>query len=267
MTDVSGAEREEAQRRERPRMQVIYEAIRHEGERALERKPGALFLSAFAAGLSMTFSLIASGALRAALPETPWRPLVSGIGYTLGFLIVILGRQQLFTENTLTPLLPVFAAPSRWNIRRAVRLWALVLGGNLLGAAISAALVARSGAFTPAVMASFDAIAREGTSYPVLVTFVKAVFAGWLIALMVWLLPLAEAAAPFIIVLLTYFVAVAAFSHVIAGSVEAMYGAFRGVVGWPAVVLFFVPTLLGNIVGGVAFVAAGASAEVAIDRD
>ncbi|HWT04224.1 MAG TPA: formate/nitrite transporter family protein [Xanthomonadales bacterium] len=96
--------------------------------------------------------------------------------------------------------------------------------------------------------------------------FAKAIFAGWLIALMVWLLPLAEGAAVFVIVILTYVVAAADFGHIIAGSVEAFYGAWRGAIGWGDVVAFIIPTLLGNSIGGVAFVAAISTAEIASER-
>ena len=96
--------------------------------------------------------------------------------------------------------------------------------------------------------------------------FAKAIFAGWLIALMVWLLPLAEGAAVFVIVILTYVVAAADFGHIIAGSVEAFYGAWHGAIGWGDVVAFIVPTLLGNSIGGVAFVAAISTAEIASER-
>jgi formate/nitrite transporter FocA (FNT family) len=86
---------------------VVYETIRREGEEELHRKVSSLWWSGLAAGLSMGFSFIAEGLLMAHLPDTPWRLLVSGAGYSVGFLIVVLGRQQLFTENTLTVFLPV----------------------------------------------------------------------------------------------------------------------------------------------------------------
>lgn len=263
---ISREEAEQAHQRERPRAAVIFETIRAEGETEFERSNSSLFFSALAAGLSMVFSMVALGVLRAGLPDAPWRHLVAAFGYTLGFLIVILGRQQLFTENTLTPLLPLFARPTAWRWRQLGRMWAVILAGNLAGAAISSALVAFAGAFPPETMRAFDALAAETTGYPVLVTLAKALFAGWLIALMVWLIPLAEGSTPLIIILLTYVVAAGQFQHIIAGSVEALYGAYRGVTSWGGALAFFVPTLLGNIVGGVAFVAAVSSAEIAAER-
>src|SRR3954454_8465175 len=97
-------EHEEAEERSAPSGRIVYKAILKEGEDELTRPSSALFWSGLAAGLSMGFSLVAEGLLRHRLPDAPWRPLVTKFGYSAGFLIVILGRQQLFTENTLTPV-------------------------------------------------------------------------------------------------------------------------------------------------------------------
>ncbi len=86
---------------------IVYKAILKEADEELGRSTIALAWSGLAAGLSMGFSLVAEGLLQSHLPDAAWRPLISKFGYSLGFLIVILGRQQLFTENTLTPMLPL----------------------------------------------------------------------------------------------------------------------------------------------------------------
>ncbi len=85
---------------------VVYETIRREGEEELARPAAALAWSGLAAGLSMGFSFVAEALIQNRLPERPWARLVSSLGYSVGFLIVVLGRQQLFTENTLTVILP-----------------------------------------------------------------------------------------------------------------------------------------------------------------
>lgn len=265
-TPISEKEVEDVEKRERPRSAVIFETIRREGESEYERASLSLFWSAIAAGGSMTFSMITMGVLQAHLADTPWRPLVASLGYTIGFLIVILGRQQLFTENTLTPLLPIFFEPTRSRIVHLGRLWGLILAGNLAAALVTSALVAFSGAFPDDTLRSFDDLARNATNHPFWILFAKAIFAGWLIALMVWLLPLAEGSAAFVIVILTYVIAAAGFGHIIAGSVEAFYGAWRGAVSWSGVLAFVVPTLVGNCLGGVAFVAAISTAEISSEK-
>src|SRR3954468_21000345 len=99
--DLSEAEQKEAEERSSVTVHVVHEAVRREGEEELKRTSTALAWSGLAAGLSMGFSLIAEGLLRSKLPDVPWRPLLTKLGYSAGFVLVILGRQQLFTENTL----------------------------------------------------------------------------------------------------------------------------------------------------------------------
>jgi len=266
-TPIRADELKQVEDRERPRAVVIFETIRREGEEEYKRPSAALFWSAVAAGGSMTFSMITMGVIQAALPDTPWRPLVASFGYTVGFLIVIVGRQQLFTENTLTPLLPLFDDFKLWRFRQLARLWVMILAGNLAAVLCTSALVAFSGAFPADTRHAFDELARSAVGHPFWTLFAKAIFAGWLIALMVWLLPLAEGAAVFVIVILTYIVAAAGFGHIIAGSVEAMYGAWSGAIGWRDVLMFALPTLLGNSLGGVAFVAAISTAANAAEHN
>jgi formate/nitrite transporter FocA (FNT family) len=140
---------------------VIHEAIKREGEEELERPASGLFWSGLAAGLSMGFSLAAAGLLHAHLPYTAWRPLVTHLGYTVGFLVVILGRQQLFTENTLTPVLPLLAGTGAGTLGRVARLWAVVLAANLLGTLAFAAGAAFSGVFDEATHAAFRTLSWE----------------------------------------------------------------------------------------------------------
>ena len=250
-------EQSQAGQASRPNAIVVHEVIRAEGEEELGRAPLALALSALAAGLAMGFSLVAEGLLRAHLPDTPWRPLVSKLGYSVGFLIVVLGRQQLFTENTLTPVLPLLTQRDRKTLCRLLRLWGIVLAGNLLGALAFAWVVGHTGVYTPQVRHVFGQIGLETMHGGVLLHFLRGIFAGWLIALMVWLLPGAGEARVFVILVLTYLVGLAGLAHVIAGSVEALYSVLVGQTSWAAYGgRFLLPTLLGNTLGGVTLVAA-----------
>ncbi len=149
-------------------------------------------------------------------------------GYSLGFVIVILGRQELFTESTLTAVLPLLVRRDRATWVALLRFWAIVLGANLLGTLVFARLLAIDGLFPEPVRTALSEIGRNAVSGPFWPTAIKAVFAGWLIALMVWLLPSARSARLLVIMLLTYVVAIGGFSHVIAGSVEAAFAIFAG---------------------------------------
>src|SRR5277367_3276105 len=100
-------ERKQAAEHSAPRALVIHEVVRQEGEEELQRPVSALLWSGLAAGLSMGFSFLTLAMMRAGLPDTPWRHLISSFGYCAGFVITILGRQQLFTESTLTAVLPL----------------------------------------------------------------------------------------------------------------------------------------------------------------
>ena len=239
-----------------PRALVIHEIVREEGETEIARTAQALIWSGLAAGLSMGFSFLAQALLHSGLPDTPWRHLVDSFGYSMGFVIVILGRQQLFTESTLTAVLPVLTSRSVRVLWRMLRLWALVLVANLVGAWLFAALLTIGGVFQPDVVKALHELAvlpLEGSFWA---TFIRAVFAGWLIAVMVWLLPSARSARLLTVLLITYVVALGRLSHIIAGTVDTAYAVLTGAAPLhDYFVRFLAPTLLGNTAAGVALVA------------
>lgn len=265
---LNRAEHKDARRRSAPKAAVVYEAIRREGEEDLKRKTAALVWSGLAAGLSMGFSLLMEALLNLHLPEAPWTPLVSKFGYCIGFLIVVLGRQQLFTENTLTPVLQMLQRKNRATLMQVARLWAIVLGANLVGALAFALLLHAMGFFRTDLAAELTPIAAKVYDTRFWATLLSGLFAGWLIALMVWLLPFAETGRVAIIILITYVIGLGGFAHIIAGSVNAFYTLLAGGASLPAFLgHFLIPTLLGNIVGGVAFVAAINHAQVRPDEN
>ena len=135
---ITEQEIEDVEELSSPRTPVIYEVVRQIGDEEMQRPFTSLWWSGVAAGLSMSFSLVAQAILETHLPDTPWRPLVSGFGYCVGFLMAVLGRQQLFSESTITVVLPVFANLNGANIWRMARLWAIVLVANLAGTLIAA---------------------------------------------------------------------------------------------------------------------------------
>lgn len=249
-----GLTREESRsvaKRRRLRAAVVYEIIRVEGEGELARTFGALWWSAAAAGISIGFSALSLALLKAYLPDAPGFWIIENIGYAVGFLIVILSRQQLFTENTLTAVLPVMARKQWMWLFVMLRLWGIVLAGNLVGCLLFASFLAYSGALSPNIAKALAGVGAHLMANSPAEMFVKGIVAGWLIAALVWMLPSAEGTEIFVITLITYLIALGGFTHVVAGSAEALYLWLTGAEGLPRIVFgFFLPTLLGNVFGG-----------------
>lgn len=255
--ELSRGDRREVVKRTRPSAVVVHETVREEGERELDRTPSALAMSGLAAGLSMGFSLISQGLLHTYLFGAIWSPLLDNFGYSVGFLIVVLGRQQLFTENTITVILPLLAHFNARTLWRVLRLWAIVLTTNLIGAFIIATILAHSALFIPEIQKSFAEIAQHSLRGGFGLTILRGIFAGWLIALMVWLLPASDGSRLHIVILITYLVSLGGFAHIVAGSVDVLYLVNTGAVSWSTYFVgFMLPTLIGNIVGGVSLVSA-----------
>ena len=260
--ELSERELKDVERRSAPRTEVVYEAIREEGAGELARSSSALAWDGLAAGLSMGFSLVAEGLLRSHLPDAEWRPLVSKLGYSAGFLIIVLGRHQLFTENTLTAVLPLLQSKNAETLLSMLRLWAVVLLANVAGALIFAFTISHTELFEPNVREAFTEIGREALKGWWALTFLRGVFAAWLIAMMVWMLPASESARFFVVVAMTYLVALGGFAHVVAGSVEVFYAVLSGAASWGDYFRWMLPTLAGNILGGTTLVAALGHAQV-----
>lgn len=233
------------------RAAATHEQIRMEGEKELERDSLALMWSAIAAGLSISASLVTKGILHARLADTPARFFIENLGYTVGFIIVIMARQQLFTENTVTAVLPVMHKPTAKNFAILFRLWGVVLAGNVAGAACASLAFIAMPLFTPEVMQAFHQISMEIMTKTPGEMFVGGVVSGWLIATMVWMLPGAGSAKIWLILLMTYLVAIGNLTHIVVGSVEVLYLVFSGVLPWQQFIWpFALPTLAGNIIGG-----------------
>ncbi|PTW48666.1 formate/nitrite transporter FocA (FNT family) [Sphingomonas faeni] len=248
--------------------QDLHKAVREEGEEELDRPVSSLFFSGLAAGMAIASSLIAEGALHHALPDTPWRTVIVSLGYPIGFLVVILGRMQLFTESTITAMLPLVTKPSGWALRRTLRLWSVVLGANLIGTALAGGMIAAGLLGGSELRTAMIEVSMAITELSPGATFVNAVPAGFMIAILAWSLPNAREQSFLVIVAITYVVAIAAFSHSIVGSVEAWLLVFSGKVGVAeALGGLMVPAILGNLLGGAGLFALLAHAQVRGEMD
>jgi formate-nitrite transporter family protein len=116
-------------------------------ERSTPRTPGhlrdrpparlqSLWWSGVAAGMSISFSLLAEAILQVHLPDVQWRLLITGFGYPVGFVMVVMSRQQLFTETTVTAVLPVIADFNSGNLARLARMLTIVFSCQFSGNAV-----------------------------------------------------------------------------------------------------------------------------------
>lgn len=247
-------EEQKAEEEESLNADITHTVVQREGEKQLERTTTALMWSALAAGMSMGFSLVAEGLLHSHLPDATWRPIISKLGYTLGFLIVTLASQELFTEHTVESVVPLFVRRTRSVFANVARIWGVTLVANLVGALIFAALLAYTTVFDPHVKETFVRLGLKAIDHPTGTLFIRAVFAGWLIALMVWMIPAASTSKVLVTIIITWLVGLGSLAHIIAGSVETMYIALLGQVSWGSYFQWAGPVVLGNAVGGVVFV-------------
>lgn len=261
--DKTEQEVQDIEEHSRLRTPIIYEIVRREGESEMDRPAASLWWSGVAAGMSISFSLLAQSILYLHLPDTPWRILVTSLGYCFGFLVVVLARQQLFTENTITVVLPVAAEFTWRNIKRLGRMWSIVFAANMAGTLFAALFCAYAPVLTPELRETMLTISHEMFANGFVEMFFKGISAGFLIAAMVWLIPSAEGTQFHIVTVMTYMIAVGGFTHIIAGSVEAFLLVVSGHIGLGHMLVgFTVPVLLGNIVGGTALFAVISYAQV-----
>ena len=229
---------------------AIFEAIRRQGETELMRPVSALSMSALIAGMALGFSVLAEGVLRAHIPDAQWRPLIESFGYSVGFMLVILGQMQLFTENTITAVCPVLDEPSRAAFGRLMRLWSLVLLFNVIGATGFGFVLWAMQDIQPETWEAVEALSIEAVTGGWWPTLLKGIGAGWLIAALVWVMPNAENTKVGLIVLITYLIALAEFAHVVAGTAEASALMFEGILTPVEAYWGFVtPAMIGDSLG------------------
>jgi formate/nitrite transporter FocA (FNT family) len=260
---ISKREVDDVEEMSLPRTPVIYEVVRRLGEEEMTRPATSLWWSGVAAGLSISFSLLAQAILLTHLPDTDWRPLVVGFGYCIGFLMVVLGNQQLFTESTITVVLPLLKDTSWKNFRRVGRLWAIVLAANMAGTLIAAVFCTFTPVLKPELLQGMVEISHHLTEMGWMTMLLAGVSSGFLVAAMVWMIPTAESAKFAVIALMTYVIALGGFTHIVTGSMEAYMLVFAGQwQWWQMIVQFAVPVLIGNIIGGTALFAVISYAQV-----
>ena len=230
---------------------LLFEIIRRDGEEELSRPARALLFSGFIAGILISFSFLFKSVLTIYLPDKPWSNLITSIGYTTGFIVVILGRLQLFTENTITTMIPLFKDFSKVKFLRVMRLWGLVLLANLIGTFLAAIFLSTPIFVTPELAAALHGMASHVVAMTPIENIIKGIPAGILIAAIVWMMPLSRSFSFFLILFFTYFISLGNFAHVVVGSGELAYEVINGGASlYDYFVRFLIPTGFGNILGG-----------------
>jgi formate/nitrite transporter FocA (FNT family) len=260
---LSPPEQKKVEENQPPSAKAVHAAVSNQGEEELARPAGSLFWSALGAGIAMMTSLWVSGALHHAAPEAPWRDALVALGYPVGFVIVVLGRMQLFTEQTLVAILPFAREPSAHNFGRVARLWAIVFLGNMLGTALIAALAAYAKLQPQDVLDGMLGVARRLQEHSPLETSLLAIPAGFLMAAVAWVHSAEDQFGFWLVFALTLAVGLGGFAHVIVGAAEAWLLLWSGEasLGW-VIGGFIVPAVIGNVVGGTGLFAVLTHAQV-----
>jgi formate/nitrite transporter FocA (FNT family) len=256
VADKPGGKQGDAELDARPHALDIYEQICEDTEEEIERPFSSLCFSGVFGGFAIGLAPlgVALGALT--LGEGGANAFVAALLYPIGYVAVILGRAQFFTENTLYPVM-LSMRKTRY-LRPTARLWAIVYASNLLGALLFAMFALLGGAFGDAAGAKLVEEGLSDTGGPLHVTFWSAVATGFLLALVAWLVEAAEHAIARIAVIymLTFFVGLASLDHSIATTVEGFAALLGGKLPIGDLLPWLAVTTLGNIAGGVLIVAA-----------
>ena len=231
----------------------IFQRITAGAEEEIDRSARLLFFSGLAAGTSVSASFFGRALMTTAYPFDP-----TGLGnllYPVGFIIIVLGGYQLFTENTLMPVTLVLTRLA--SIPSLLRLWGIVLFANVIGAGIIAFFFAKTTILEPAVAETGRNFGEHALSFPWSALFFKGILAGGLVATMVWLAHAARDTTSrfFIVYVIMFLIPAGDLFHCVVGAFEMFYLVFSGPTSLLTVFVdFFVPVVLGNTVGGVFFV-------------
>ncbi|MFD1343189.1 formate/nitrite transporter family protein [Litorisediminicola beolgyonensis] len=247
---------------------AVYEVVNLEGREEIGRPLSSLWWSGIAAGIGISASVLAEGILHVSFEGSPYQVPIENIGYTIGFILVILCRVQLFTENTITVVLPVLKDRSWAMLGCAARLWAIVFAANMVGTFGTSILTAHGGTVPPEFVEGMLAISHHYADYNAWEAFKYGIPAGFFIAAIVWMMPSSEGFEIFLIFVFTYLIAMGEFTHVVAGSKEAFLLVITGDITWAKCIFgLILPTFVGNVLGGTGLFALLAYGQVAQEID
>ncbi len=238
----------------RPSAAEIYQQVAASARQELRRTTTSLCLSGFGGGAFMGLSALGTAIGMTEFGHLAEAHFISRMFYPLGFIVVIIGRSQLFTENTLYPVALVLAEKREiWN---TFRLWSVVLPANVIGALAFALIAARTPALNPLFTEALSQLGVASVAHPASSIFWSGVIGGWIIALAAWLVSGSHSITGSVMVIwmLTFIVGLGDFAHCVATSCEVFVSILTGHLAWSAYIRWFIPAVLGNICGGVGLV-------------
>lgn len=232
----------------------IFDAATDNARSELNRSWRALALSGLAGGITLGLTAISVAATRALLGDGAWQQFVAYLLYPTGFIAVIIGRSQLFTENTLYPVILVL--DERGHLLATLRLWVAVFSTNILGAFCFALLAIRTDALRPDTYHALVQLGTDAAFGTFAHIFWSGVVGGWLIALVAWMVTASHwtIGQVAMIWLLTFIVGLGHFAHCVVTSCEILSATVAGSVSAGAYLHWLLPATLGNIFGGVGIV-------------
>jgi formate/nitrite transporter FocA (FNT family) len=240
--------------RVRPGAEDIYASVKRDAAEELARPVPALAFSGFFAGATLGFSGLAAAAAAALLGGAGSARLVGAVFYPIGFVAAIVGRAQLFTENTLYPVTLVLDEGK--HLLPTLRLWAVVLCTNIAGALGFAILVVDGGAVPHAIVVHLTELGRDLSAGSWGSKFLSGVMAGWLLALVAWTIEASDHTVGQVALIwaLTFVIGAAAFDHCVSTTAEVLSAVIDGARSTGHFFTWLSAVIVGNVVGGVAIV-------------
>jgi formate/nitrite transporter FocA (FNT family) len=250
---------EEDEKKPQKSQQLILKHTEEAALTQLKRSPLGLMLSGLSAGLDIGFSVLMMAVVltmfKGVFPDPVVHFLVSNM-YPLGFMFVILGRSELFTEHTTLAVLPVLQGLA--PIQKLLRLWAIVYLSNIAGGLVFTLILSYFANSLHFIQGwALAEISTNITAHSWTHLVLSAALAGWLMGLLAWLVAAARETISQILLIwiVTACIGLAGLAHSIVGNIEASIGWVRGDISFSRYINFLLPVTLGNIIGGVFFVA------------
>jgi formate-nitrite transporter family protein len=251
-----------------PTPQEIYDAAEAEGRRRLEMPPLEQISTGFIAGVTIVFGIIALGVVEALVePEfgSGIARLAGGLAFAIGFVFLVIGRSELFSENFFDPVAAAIDDGGR-SWAHLARLWVLTLVLNLLGGAVLVAILLVEGALPAGTPEALGRISEEIAAKGAVATLARAVLAGAMVTLLSYMLHGVDTPSGRISLayMVGFLLALGPFDHVVVSALHLLYGVWHGAsgVGYSDVATNTAFATLGNVVGGLVFITLTHTAQV-----